>query len=354
MWRFLVILLAATTLKILFIFSYHSTDFEVHRNWMALTHTLPISRWYFESTSKWTLDYPPLFAWFEWVLSHIAVLFDPEMCVIRESAYVSRTAMVFQRCSVISTEFLLFFALWSLPQDVHFQYNGLLFGILFLSGAHLVDSQLRQIFARLFPFERGLTHAYWAPNIWALYNAVEKLLCSLNGSLQFWPQLNTTVASMTGGLVGQVKHIALPNVRPLHTAILTFTFMLPSLIRCALKSSAFVSLQAPARYTEYLTALVGAAWSSFLFGWHVHEKAVLMILLPLNLLAIAVPKYSSLAFYVTTLGHFSLIPLIPTLAETPAVVSMFLAFTSLHWLILFRFQPTSTPPVNPQNVFEPS
>ncbi|KAF8561101.1 hypothetical protein P879_06856 [Paragonimus westermani] len=114
MWRFLVILLAATTLKILFMFSYHSTDFEVHRNWMALTHTLPISRWYFESTSKWTLDYPPLFAWFEWVLSQIAVLFDPEICVIRESAYVSRNAVVFQRCSVILTEFLLFFALWKL------------------------------------------------------------------------------------------------------------------------------------------------------------------------------------------------------------------------------------------------
>ncbi|KAF5394567.1 Alpha-1 3-glucosyltransferase [Paragonimus heterotremus] len=402
MWRFLVILLAATILKILFIFSYSSKldgpYSHVAHFPLVLRGNPPGILWRsFQSTSKWTLDYPPLFAWFEWLLSQVAVLFDPEMCVINESAYVSQNTVIFQRCSVISTEFLIFFALWRqcavlsgnannvmkrrflstamflafnfglfVIDHIHFQYNGFLFGILFLSGAFLVDEnyvmaaacftvllnmkhifiyvapvyvvfilfnyclcefefittnrllapsnrplwlsatklvkvgttvlavtflsfgpflsedQLRQIFARLFPFERGLTHAYWAPNVWAVYNALEKLLCSFNNFVQFWPRLNTTVASMTGGLVGQINHVVLPNIRPLHTVTLTLSFMLPSLIRCAVKSSAFGSLQASTRYTEYLTALVGAAWSSFLFGWHVHEKAVLMVLLPLK------------------------------------------------------------------------
>ncbi|CAH8852983.1 unnamed protein product [Trichobilharzia szidati] len=208
-------------------------------------------------------------------------------------------------------------------------------------GYFIYTDQMKQVLSRLFPFTRGLCHAYWAPNFWSLYNFMDKVLDVLDDHfLHKWPQKVTSVASMTGGLVENVKHVILPNILPSHTALLSLLFMMPSLCVSVRRSRFFYYPTGVITHT-FLKSVILTTWSCFMFGWHVHEKAVLMFLLPLNLFTLTTGEHRFLTFYVSTLGYYSLIPLIPTNAELPAVVSTYLAHTCIHWLILFRVLPAN-------------
>jgi alpha-1,3-glucosyltransferase len=152
----------AVSIKILIFWGFHSVDFEVHRNWMAITYNLPMSQWYYDETSSCTLDYPPFFAYFEYFLGWGATWIEPEMVKVRKESYESYNCILYLRVTVILSELVLvyglslysdtfIFALVLLNPgliyvdsifyiDIHFQYNGMLLGLALIS-IYLVNKE---------------------------------------------------------------------------------------------------------------------------------------------------------------------------------------------------------------------
>ncbi|KAF3012177.1 hypothetical protein G7054_g8267 [Neopestalotiopsis clavispora] len=408
----------ATALKILLFPAYKSTDFEVHRNWLAITHSLPIWDWYYEKTSEWTLDYPPFFAYFEWALSQVAKLVDPLMLRVYNLEYDSWQTVYFQRFTVIATELVLLYALQMfidanhgtarkaaqaaaisiflspgllIIDHIHFQYNGCMYGILIASlvlakersgllasglvfaallcmkhiyaylapayfvyllrvyclspksifriqflncvklgtgilailgaafGPFALKEQLPQIMSRLFPFSRGLCHAYWAPNVWAIYSFMDRVLIFAAPRLGL-PVKQEALNSVTRGLVGDTSFAVLPEVSARMCFALTLLFQAIPLTKLFLRPS----------WHAFVGATTLCGYASFLFGWHVHEKAILLVIIPFSLIALKDRRYLSAFRPLAVSGHVSLFPLLFTPAEFP-IKTVYTVF----WLILF-------------------
>lgn len=146
-------------------------------------------------------------------------------------------------------------------------------GILGIFGAALGPfaywGQLPQLAARLFPFSRGLCHAYWAPNVWAMYSFMDRVL------IYVAPRLGLAVDasalnSVTRGLVGDTAFAVLPEITPRMTFALTLLFQILPLIKLFIRPT----------FDNFIGAVTLCGYASFLFGWHVHEKAILLVIFP--------------------------------------------------------------------------
>jgi alpha-1,3-glucosyltransferase len=435
----------ALALKLLLAPTYFSTDFAVHRNWLALTHAEPLACWYFDRASPWTLDYPPLFAYAERALAvglHLCGATDLLLTRGTDAVVPDADVVVAHRATVMLSDGLLLagvvamatamppplptraaapvlgaLVLLSAPlllvDHVHFQYNGMLLGVLLLAVAlalrrrfvlaaalfaalvsfkhlfvvlgpvvatHLlaqfvwpsrsfanlvllaavllgvtaaalapillatalgapIDAcaggsplrQLQQIGARLFPFaERGLMHAYWAPNAYALYAAADLAAARVAG--------RRAPGALTSGLVeaSAQQFSVLPDVSPRTCAILTALAMLPLV-------ASLVRQRAAAAHAgvAFVRAIAYASLSAFMFGWHVHEKAILVALVPLTFVAAVSDVDRQQLLLLTAAGGAGLLPLLdPARPIDRLALALLLA---LYWLVAYLALARLTP-----------
>jgi alpha-1,3-glucosyltransferase len=84
---------------------------------MSITYHLPIDQWYRTNLSQWTLDYPPYFAYFEWILSQLAALFDHSIITLQTDVYFSANTLLFQRITVIICDMVYLIACFSIAKN---------------------------------------------------------------------------------------------------------------------------------------------------------------------------------------------------------------------------------------------
>lgn len=196
-----------------------------------------------------------------------------------------------------------------------------------LLGPFIYAGQLMQLLKRLFPVSRGLLHAYWAPNAWALYAALDKFLAATLPKIGLASAVRPTgAASLTGGLVQDAWFSVLPNINSAAAATCSLLAMFPALLTTWVHPE-------PVRFPRLITYVT---LSAFLFGFHVHEKAILMPLAPLLMLAAsgkdadAVREYS----FLLTVGTYSLFPLLTRMEEYAIKILLLVTHISiaLPWL----------------------
>ena len=85
-------------------------------------------------------------------------------------------------------------------------------------GPFVLNGQLMTVIKRLFPVRRGLTHAYWAPNFWAIYSFLDRLLATIIKKLNPGFQIS---GGSTSGLVQETVFAVLPDISIIVTIIVT-------------------------------------------------------------------------------------------------------------------------------------
>ncbi|KAE8670300.1 putative dolichyl pyrophosphate Man9GlcNAc2 alpha-1,3-glucosyltransferase [Hibiscus syriacus] len=367
-------------------------DYEAQRHWMEITLNLPPKDWYRNSSvndlSYWGLDYPPLTAYQSYIHGVFLKTFDPDSVALFTSrGYESYIGNLLMRWTVLSSDVLIFFpaalyfvflysirlgtgrnsdVAWHISMVLlnpclilidhgHFQYNCISLGLTMAAiAAALSQKDLVASVLYCLALNHKQMSAYFAPAFFSyllgkcLKNKnplveVTKLGLMVIGTFAvvWWPYLQSKEAALavlsrlapfergiyedyvanfwcTSSVL--VKWKKLYTTQSLRIFSLTATLLtcLPSMVQ---------QVHAPSS-KGFLYALLNSSFSFYLFSYQVHEKSILLPLLPLTLLAL---EERRLLLWLTHFAMFSLLPLL----HRDKLILPYMALYSLFIVVYF-------------------
>lgn len=365
-------------------------DFEAQRHWMELTIHLPISQWYWFDLQYWGLDYPPLTAYHLYIIGKIGSFINPDWFLLNASRGIEGSDIkFFMRFMSLVSELVLYipavltlanlmgkkFNLSRMDQIIislltinqahlvlidhgHFQFNSVMLGFFIYAMIELINSsyviasvwfigcinfkqmglyystfifvfilsqlksfgqlvgvgvtvilsqavvlspfisdpkQALQILYRVFPFNRGLFEDKVA-NFWCTTNVLVKY-----------------------------REIVAPQTLSKMALITTVLSILPMNILL------FIKLRKTKNVIPGLIyGFAGNSLAFYLFSFQVHEKSILIPLVPSTLLLLVDPSLIDIVQWINNVGTFSLYPL---LKKDDLVLQYFVSNFLINWLI---------------------
>lgn len=365
-------------------------DYEAQRHWMEITTNLPIEEWYFGKNKSndlmyWGLDYPPLTAYHSYICGKLGTRVAPKAFELEKSrGFVDGASKRFMRLSVIVSDcityipgVLLFFGvfqgadkhdgiLFALIQPAlllidhgHFQYNGVSLGFVTLAYILVSSGDLSGDLLGSFLFVCALNFKhmtlYFAPCFFVFIasKSVRGRMLGLariiligmvviaSFALLWYPFLSLEQASQvlkrlfpvgrgvfedkvanfwcSVSPVLKIKQMFAPEHLFKICAGTTLLSMTPSLALVAWKPNAKM----------FLYSLANTSLAFFFFAFQVHEKSILMPLLPITLIWHA---HAHLVTWTTAISCFSMFPLLERDdLVVPYVGCMILLFIAGKW-----------------------
>ncbi|CAI9772736.1 unnamed protein product [Fraxinus pennsylvanica] len=346
-------------------------DYEAQRHWMEITINLPVKEWYRNSStndlSYWGLDYPPLTAYQSYLHGLLLKFFDPlSVSLFTSRGYESYIGKLLMRWTVLSSDLLIFFpavlyfvtAYYSKKSTVeksctawhiamillnpclilidhgHFQYNCISLGLTIAAVAAIFSD--RDLVGSVF-FCLALNHkqmsAYYAPAFFGYLLGkclrhpnpafeISKLGLVVLGTFAIvWlPYLYSADASLevlsrlapfergiyedyvanfwcTTSVLVKWKRLFTTQLLKLLSLAATISTFLPSMIQLILLPTK----------RSFLYGMLNCSFSFYLFSFQVHEKSILLPLLPASLLAVEEPFIFRWLIYYALLSMFPLL-----------------------------------------------